>query len=124
SADRCGARRSPDLEQHFSVGAARHRARQFRNFAKGLEPSYPRNSSEYHSEHVAQALSILSVYDRWRRRSRDEGELLASRQTPAGTESLVKTNLVVDDRESPLLRAPAFTTGEMLEIRARLILSG
>ena len=86
--------------------------------------SYRRNSSEYHSEHVAQALSILSVYDRWRRRSRDEGELLASRQTPAGTESLVKTNLVVDDRESPLLRAPAFTTGEMLEIRARLILSG
>jgi hypothetical protein len=86
--------------------------------------SYRRNSSDYHSAHVAQALSILSVYDRWRRRSRDEGELLASRQTPAGTESLVKTNLVVDDRESPLLRAPAFTTGEMLEMRARLILSG
>lgn len=86
--------------------------------------SYRRNSSDYHSAHVAQALSILSVYDRWRWRSRDEGELLASRQTPAGTESLVKTNLVVDDRESPLLRAPAFTTGEMLEIRARLILSG
>src|SRR5712691_2332260 len=86
--------------------------------------SYRRNSSDYHRAHVAQALSILSVYDRWRRRSRDEGELLASRQTPAGTESLVKTNLVVDDRESPLLRAPAFTTGEMLEIRARLILSG
>jgi hypothetical protein len=86
--------------------------------------SYRRNSSDYHRAHVAQALSILSVYDRWRRRSRDEGELLASRQTAAGTESLVKTNLVVDDRESPLLRAPAFTTGEMLEIRARLILSG
>ena len=86
--------------------------------------SYRRNSSDYHSAHVAQALSILSVYDRWRRRSRDEGELLASRQTPAGTESLLKTNLVVDDRESPLLRTPAFTAGEMLEIRARLILSG
>jgi hypothetical protein len=86
--------------------------------------SYRRNSSDYHRAHVAQALSILSVYDRWRQRSRDEGELLASRQTPAGAESLVKTNLVVDDRESPLLRAPAFTTGEMLEIRARLILSG
>ena len=86
--------------------------------------SYRRNSSDYHRAHVAQALSILSVYDRWRRRSRDEGELLASRQTPAGTESLLKTNLVVDDRESPLLRTPAFTAGEMLEIRARLILSG
>ena len=36
----------------------------------------------------------------------------------------MKTNLVVDDRETPLLRAPAFTTGEMLEMRARLILSG
>ena len=86
--------------------------------------SYRRNSSDYHSAQVAEALSILSVYDRWRRRSRDEGELLASRQTPAGTESLVKTNLVVDDRQTPLLRAPAFTTGEMLEMRARLILSG
>jgi len=86
--------------------------------------SYRRNSSDYHGAHVAQALSILSVYDRWRRRLRDEGELLASRQTPPGTESLVKTNLVVDDRETPLLRAPAFTTGEMLEMRARLILSG
>ncbi len=86
--------------------------------------SYRRNSSDYHSAHVAQALSILSVYDRWRQRSRAEGELLASRQTPAGTESLLKTNLVVDDRESPLLRAPAFTAGEMLEMRARLILSG
>jgi hypothetical protein len=28
--------------------------------------SYRRNSSDYHSAHVAQALSILSVYDRWR----------------------------------------------------------
>jgi len=86
--------------------------------------SYRRNSSDYHSAHVAEALSILSVYDRWRRRSRDEGELLASRQTPAGTESLVKTNLVVDDRQTPLLRGPAFTTGEILEMRARLMLSG
>lgn len=86
--------------------------------------SYRRNSSDYHSAHVAQALLILSVYDRWRRRSRDEGELLASRQPTAGTESLLKANLVVDDHESPLLRAPAFTTGEMLEMRARLILSG
>ena len=97
------------------------------NFGIPLRASsrtYRRNLSDYHSAHVAQALSILSVYDRWRRRSRDEGELLASRQTSAGTESLVKTNLVVDDRETPLLRAPAFTTGEMLEIRARLILSG
>jgi hypothetical protein len=86
--------------------------------------SYHRNSSDYHSAHVAQALSILSVYDRWRQRSRDESELLASRQISPGTLSLVKTSLVVDDRESPLLRAPAFTTGEMLEMRARLILSG
>ncbi len=86
--------------------------------------SYRRNYSDYHSAHVAQALSILSVYERWRLRTRDESELIASTKPFVGADSLLKTNLVIDDRESPLLRAPAFTTGEMLELRARLILSG
>ncbi len=86
--------------------------------------SYRRNNSDYYSAHVAQALSILSVYERWRLRTRDESELIASTKPFVGVDALVRTNLTIDDREAPLLRAPAFSSGEMLELRARLILSG
>lgn len=80
--------------------------------------SYRRNADDYRSAHVAQALSILSNYENLRQRARDESELLASRQTSPERDS--------SDLETPLLpaRTPAFSPGEMLELRARLILSG
>ena len=88
--------------------------------------SYRRNFLDYHNAHVAQALSILSVYERWRQRSRNENELLASSQAPVGIEPLLKTSATLDGRRGAPLPfvAQAFTTGEMLELRARLILSG
>ena len=92
---------------------------------KAASRSYRRNASDYRSAHVTQALAILTNYETLRQRSRDESELLARRQ-PGGAESPFPNEDVVADASAPLLpeRSPAFTIGEMLELRARLILSG
>lgn len=86
--------------------------------------SYRTNASDYRSAHVTQALAILSNYETLRRRARDGSELLARRQAGSG-ESPFPNNEVIADATAPLLpeRSPAFTIGEMLEVRARLILS-
>jgi len=89
---------------------------------KAASRSYRRNAADYRAAHVTQALTILGNYENLRQRSRDAGELLAFRQssdTPRGDGG-------VSDTETPLLPepSPAFTPGEMLELRARLILSG
>jgi len=74
---------------------------------------------------VTQALSILGNYENLRRRTRDESELLALRQA-SETNANEPTGGGINDTVTPLLpaRSPAFTAGEMLELRARLILSG
>jgi hypothetical protein len=92
---------------------------------KAASRSYRRNASDYRTAHVTQALAILTNYETLRRRSRDESELLARRQA-GGSESPFPNNDVVDDARAPLLPepSPAFTVGEMLELRARLIMSG
>lgn len=91
---------------------------------KAASRSYRRNASDYRSAHVTQALAILTNYETLRQRSRDESELLARRQ--ASSDELRFPNDEVADASAPLLpeRSPAFTIGEMLELRARLILSG
>ena len=92
---------------------------------KAASRSYRRNAADYRTSHVTQALSILGNYENLRQRSRSEGEMLALGQSSDGTEP--KTNGdQVDDAATPLLPelSPAFTPGEMLELRARLILSG
>jgi len=70
-----------------------------------------------------QALSILDNYEKVRQRTRNEGELLALRKSPADA---VSNEPVGKESSQPLLPdlTPAFSSGEMLEIRARLILSG
>jgi len=92
---------------------------------KAASRSYRRNAADYRSAHVAQALSILDNYDNLRQRSRNEAELLALSQgsdiiAPAASDTQI------NDAATPLLpeRSPGFTPGEMLELRARLILSG
>lgn len=92
---------------------------------KAASRSYRRNATDYRTSHVTQALAILTNYETLRQRSRDESELLARRQT-VGSESLSSDDRLIDDASAPLLpeRSPAFTVGEMLELRARLILSG
>lgn len=89
---------------------------------KAASRSYRTNASDYRTAHVTQALAVLTNYENLRQRRRDESELLARQASSGAAES----PLASDDAETPLLpeRAPAFTIGEMLELRARLILSG
>ena len=92
---------------------------------KAASRSYRRNAAEYRTAHVTQALAILGNYEILRQRSGNEGELLAFHQSPDPNPNATSDGLV-NDTVTPLLpeRSPAFTPGEMLEIRARLILSG
>ena len=90
---------------------------------KAASRSYRRNASDYRTAHVTQALSILGNYENLRQRSRDEGELLAFSQS-SNNNSTTTSDVGINDTATPLLPAPAFTPGEMLELRARLILSG
>jgi hypothetical protein len=90
---------------------------------KAATRTYRQNAHDYRSGHVMQALSVLDNYEKLRTRSRSEGELLALRQTSF---DLSRSSSVTSDTVQPLLSdsTPAFSPGEMLEIRARLILSG
>ena len=92
---------------------------------KAASRSYRRNAADYRTAHVTQALSILGNYENLRQRSRTEGEMLALSQSSDSSEPKTNGNQV-DDAATPLLPefSPGFTPGEMLELRARLILSG
>ena len=92
---------------------------------KAASRSYRQNASDYRTAHVTQALAILSNYENLRQRRRDESELLARQTNSDGGESPLENDDKADE-VTPLLpeRSPAFTIGEMLELRARLILSG
>jgi len=92
---------------------------------KAASRSYRRNAADYRTAHVTQALSILGNYENLRQRSRTEGELLALSQSSDINAPATNDN-EINDAATPLLpeRSPGFTPGEMLELRARLILSG
>jgi hypothetical protein len=92
---------------------------------KASSRSYRRNSSDYRSAHVTQALSILATYENLRQRSRDESEFLASRQGPEDGAATSKTGAAINDFGTLPHpdQTPGFTAGEMLELRARLMLS-
>ena len=89
---------------------------------KASTRTYRRNATDYKAGHVFEALSILDNYERIRSRRRQEGELLAF--VPSNEGEKLGANTVVDDAPKPVVSAPAgFSPGEMLELRARLILS-
>ncbi len=90
---------------------------------KAATRTYRQNAADYRSGHVMQALSILENYENIRRRTRHESELLALRDS---TSAFIRTGSITNDSSQPLLPdlTPAFSPGEMLELRARLILSG
>ncbi|MDX6559417.1 MAG: hypothetical protein QOF72_2466, partial [Blastocatellia bacterium] len=91
---------------------------------KAASRSYRRNAADYRTAHVTQALTILGNYENLRQRSQDESELLALGQR-SGSNATTDSEGGVDDTATPLLeQRSAFTPGEMLELRARLILSG
>jgi hypothetical protein len=86
---------------------------------KASTRTYRQNAADYRSGHVMQALSILDTFERMR--TRNESEMLALGERVAASTA---TNAVTDTTSSPLsVLTPAFTPGEMLEMRARLTLS-
>jgi len=86
---------------------------------KASTRTYRQNASDYRSGHVMQALSILDTFERMR--TRNESEMLALGERLAAPAA---THAVTDTSSSPLsVLTPAFSPGEMLEVRARLILS-
>jgi hypothetical protein len=86
---------------------------------KASSRTYRQNAADYRSGHVMQALSILDTYERLRAHARSEGELLAFANR---ADKPSKEQPITDTPQLPVL-TPAFTPGEMLEMRARLILS-
>jgi hypothetical protein len=89
---------------------------------KASSRTYRRNAADYRSGHIMQALSILDTYERLRSRSRSEGEMLALGEVVAND---TRAERPITDAPSSVLAdlTPAFRPGEMLELRARLILS-
>ncbi|HEY0349810.1 MAG TPA: hypothetical protein VGC60_16815 [Pyrinomonadaceae bacterium] len=89
---------------------------------KASSRTYRRNAADYRSDHVMQALSILDTYERLRLRSRTEGEMLALGEVVANN---TRAERPINDTPRSVLSdlTPAFRPGEMLELRARLILS-
>src|SRR5207247_2876593 len=92
---------------------------------KAATRNYRRNATDYRAAHITQALSILGSYDNLRQRARDESELLASSQMLSDSESSALNAVPISDVKTPRLAdlGSGFTAGEMVEIRARLILS-
>lgn len=85
---------------------------------KASSRSYRQNLSDYREAHVTQALSILGTFEKLQQRARDESEFLAR-----GVDGAPPAN-EINDGSTPLLDVrSAFAPGEMLELRARLLLS-
>ena len=86
---------------------------------KASTRTYRQNASDYRSGHVMQALSILDTFERMR--TRNESEMLAMGERMSNSKL---NHASTDTASNPLsVLTPAFTPGEMLEMRARLILS-
>ena len=86
---------------------------------KASTRTYRQNAADYRSGHVMQALSILDTFERMR--TRNENEMLALGERVSGAKL---NHAATDNASNPLSGlTPAFTPGEMLEVRARLILS-
>ena len=88
---------------------------------KASTRTYRQNAADYRSGHVMQALSILDTFERLRNRARNENEMLALAERVGESANM---RAVTDAPSNPLaVMTPAFTPGDMLELRARLILS-
>jgi hypothetical protein len=91
---------------------------------KASSRAYRQNSLDNRNAHVTQALAILSTYQNLRRRAHDESEFLAKRNEEGTPTPLIAIG-ISDSNTIPLFDlSPSFTESEMLELRARLLLSG
>jgi hypothetical protein len=89
---------------------------------KASSRTYRQNISDYRKEHVARALSILGTFEKVQQRARPESEFLAKRDGDSA--SIDSEDPKLNDGSSPLIDLrPVFRPGEMLELRARLLLS-
>jgi hypothetical protein len=89
---------------------------------KASSRTYRQNLMDYRSAHVTQALTILGTFQNLQQRARNENEFLARSDDPRP--QLVATSLNAANTTAAVDLKPAFTIGEMLELRARLLLSG
>src|SRR5574341_278437 len=89
---------------------------------KASSRSYRQNLSDYRKAHVAQALAILGTYQKIQTRLRDDSEFLAKRTEMDDASG--QADATLDDASTSLIEyRPALTPSEMLELRARLLLS-
>jgi len=80
--------------------------------------TYRQNLQDYQKAHIAQALSVLGTYQNIQQHTHVESDFLAMQTQPEAT------RVSVDDASAPLINfVPSFTPAEMLELRARLLLS-
>jgi hypothetical protein len=89
---------------------------------KASSRTYRQNLMDYRSAHVTQALAILGTFQNLQQRARDENEFLAKNDN--SRPQLIATSLNSEDSKAATDLKPAFTIGEVLELRARLLLSG
>ena len=90
---------------------------------KASSRTYRQNLKDYRSAHVTQALTILGTLENLQQREQDENSFLA-RNDEAPPPQVIATSLNDTNVPRVLDLKPAFTIGEMLELRARLLLSG
>lgn len=89
---------------------------------KASSRTYRRNLTDYRSAHVTQALTILGTLENLQQRVQDENSFLARNDEPQP--QVIATSLSDTNVPRAIDLKPAFTIGEMLELRARLLLSG
>jgi hypothetical protein len=80
--------------------------------------SYRQNMQDYRNTHLTQALAVLGTYKNLQQRDHSDDEFLARNDAskPSDTLNLTNSRGLIDMK-------PSFTVGEMLELRARLLLS-
>jgi hypothetical protein len=89
---------------------------------KASSRTYRQNLMDYRKAHVVQALTILDTFQNLQQRARNENDFLA--KNDEAQPQLVATSLTNGNSTGAVDLKPAFTIGEMLELRARLLLSG
>lgn len=88
---------------------------------KATSRAYRRNLLDYRKAHLDQALAILNSYKSLSDRSRDESEFLALRTDKVPTNVAAE---FISDNRAPLFDGNAqLSLGEVLELRARLLLT-
>src|SRR5947207_580826 len=95
---------------------------------KAASRTYGHNWSDYRTAHITQALSVLSMYDRLRPKTRDENETIAGLEPPFETpngEQLYRMLRTSDNSRigKPQNQTAIISVSDSLDLRARLLLT-